>query len=166
MEGRENGRSQRDPGHKRETTESTTLGLQSHRLNCQPESMRGMHICSSCAAGSSCGTPKAGARTVSDPIACLWIPFLNWTTLSSILEEDVTSFITTWHAKDGWYPWEAFLLWEERGMRWMGEVGGERERMGEEGRGDLYYFDLSCCVVKTPWCVSLVLWSPMILTCV
>ena len=31
-------------------------------------------ICNRCAAGSSRGTPKAGAGAVSDLIAVLWIP--------------------------------------------------------------------------------------------
>jgi hypothetical protein len=34
-----------------------------------------LHMCNSCAAGSSCGPPKAGAGAVSDHSACLWIPF-------------------------------------------------------------------------------------------
>jgi hypothetical protein len=35
-----------------------------------------LYICHSCVTGSSCGSPKAGDRAVSDPVACLWDPFL------------------------------------------------------------------------------------------
>ena len=53
----------------------------SGRLNCQLESMNDtdlgpVNICSHCAVGSLCGTPKVGTWTVLQYIACVWIPFL------------------------------------------------------------------------------------------
>ena len=52
----------------------------SQRLNHQPESMHGMdlgplHICNRCAAWLHVGPLTAGARAISDFVACLWIPF-------------------------------------------------------------------------------------------
>ena len=52
----------------------------SWRQNHQPGSRHGMnlgplHMCNSCVAGSSCGTPKVGAGAVSQYIVCFWIPF-------------------------------------------------------------------------------------------
>lgn len=65
----------------RKPTESTNLGPQaSRKQNCQPEIMNGTDLGSlcthCCAAVSLCGTLEAGAGSISDYIAYLWIPFL------------------------------------------------------------------------------------------
>jgi hypothetical protein len=58
-----------------------------------------LHICKSCAAGSSCGTPKPGAGGVSDYIAYLWVltglPYL------VLIEEYVLSLTATSYATAG-----------------------------------------------------------------
>jgi hypothetical protein len=87
-------------------------------------------ICNSCAAGSSCGTLKAGAGLSLTTLPVFG--FLSLTKLPRLTSvEDVPSLIAPCYAKAGWYPWEtsSFLRIVVGG----GEGGYEREEPGREG---------------------------------
>ena len=60
----------------------------SQRLNCQPESIHGidlgpLHICNSCAAGSSCGTPTSVARLSLTVLSAFRSLLPSWASLPS-----------------------------------------------------------------------------------
>ena len=119
----------------RKPTELTNLDLKgSQRMNHQPESMHGMglvllHICNRCASWTSCGYTNSSCK--SDIWLCCLSP--NWDALSWLIEENASSPTITCYAKDGWYPMEVSLFWEEReGRDWSKERGRDCEEKTEE----------------------------------
>ena len=130
----------------RSSTETRNLQNQltrAHRdsqsLSHQPESMHGtdlspLHICNSCVAWFSYGTPII--RVWEGSRGCLWLCCLLLLPHLASEGEDVCSFTTTWYAKAVWYPWEASLFLKPRLSGWW-LVWWGRERTGSRrGRGN------------------------------
>jgi hypothetical protein len=83
------------------------------------------HICYSCTAWSSCGTPNSGSW------GCLWLCCLSLGPLGlpclASMGEDAPSLTATWCARAGWYPWETCLFLKRNG-------GGMRRTEWKGGR--------------------------------
>lgn len=112
--------------------------MSSKRLKFQPEIMNGtglgpLHICNSCAVGSSCGTPKVGAASTLSTLPAF--ESLSANCLASIedvptlMQLDMPRLVDT-------YVWEAshFLMRTCGVGRWrQDEMGGQAEKEAEVG---------------------------------
>lgn len=114
--------------------------VKAHRKWTSNQSMHGMnlgtlYIFNSYAVESLCGTPKCGARAVSDYIAWLWISFL-WhrAALSSLSRRWTLSY---WNLI--WQSWlisirSLPLYWREKGVEGRREVEGEKTERSRGGK--------------------------------